>query len=280
MKTTSTKELALIANAIRADIIRMVNAAKCGHPAGPLGLAEIFSVLFFSEMDFDPKSPQKERDRFVLSNGHVCAGSYSAMAHAGYFPQEELLNFRKFGSPLQGHPSRKYLPFIDNSSGPLGEGLGIACGYAAALRLDNKPSRVYCVVSDGEHQEGSTWEAVLFASKYKLDNLVAIMDRNYIQIDGTTEDVMPLDSMEEKYRAFNWNVISIDGNSIPQILSALKQARDCKGKPTMIIANTTPGKGVSYMEKNYKWHGAAPKDDDAQKALAELAAERKKIESE
>lgn len=280
MKLGSTKELKLAANTMRADIVRMVTAAKCGHPAGPLGLAEIFSVLFFSEMDFDPKNPQKDRDRFVLSNGHVCAGFYSAASRAGYFSPDELLSFRKFGSPLQGHPSRKYLPFIDNSSGPLGEGLGIACGYAAALKIDSKPQRVYCVVSDGEHQEGSTWEAVLFAAKYKLDNLVAIMDRNYIQIDGNTEEVMPLDSIEEKYRAFNWNVLPIDGNDIQQILSALKQAKDCKGKPTIIVAKTTPGKGVSYMEKNYKWHGVAPKDDDAQKALAEIAEERKKIERE
>ena len=280
MKLESAKELKLMANTIRADIIRMTAAAKCGHPAGPLGLAEVFSVLFFSEMDFDPKNPQAERDRFVLSNGHVCAGSYSAMAHAGYFPPEQLPTFRKFGSPLQGHPSRKYFPFIDNSSGPLGEGLGIACGYAAALKLDGSSRRVYCVTSDGEHQEGSTWEAVLFAAKYKLDNLIAIMDRNYIQIDGNTEDVMPLDFVEEKYRSFNWNELTIDGNDVSQLLSALKQARDCKGKPTMIIAKTTPGKGVSYMEKNYKWHGVAPKDEDAHKALAELDAERKKIESE
>lgn len=280
MEQRSIKELKLIANTIRADIIRMVSAAKCGHPAGPLGLAEVFAALFFSQMDFDPKGPAASRDRFILSNGHACAGFYSAAAHAGFFPKEQLLTFRKFGSPLQGHPSRKYLPFVDNSSGPLGEGLGIACGYAAALKLDGKPQRVYCVVSDGEHQEGSTWEAVLFAAKYKLDNLVAILDRNYIQIDGNTEEVMPLDSIEAKYKAFNWNVITIDGNDVSQVLSALKQAKDCKGKPTMIIANTTPGKGVSYMEKNYKWHGVAPKDEDAKKALAELEEERKKIECE
>jgi len=280
MKLQSAKELSLMANTIRADIIRMVAAAGCGHPAGPLGLAEIFSALFFSEMDFDAKNPAAERDIFILSNGHACAGFYSAAAHAGYFPPEQLLSFRKFGSPLQGHPSRKYLPFVDNSSGPLGEGLGIACGYAAALKIDAKPQRVYCVVSDGEQQEGGTWEAVLFAAKYKLDNLVAIMDRNYIQIDGSTEEVMPLDSLEEKYRAFNWNVLSMDGNDIPQILFALEQAKNCKGKPTMIIAKTIPGKGVSYMERSHKWHGVAPKEEDAKKALAELAEERKKIENE
>lgn len=280
-KLKTEKELMLMANTIRQDVVRMVCAAKSGHVAGPLGLAEIFSVLFFSEMDFDVKNPKRDdRDRFVLSNGHTCAGSYSAMAHAGYFPASGLLNFRKLGSPLQGHPSRKYLPFVENSSGPLGEGLGIACGIACAMKLDGMAPRVYCVCSDGEHQEGSTWEAVMFAAKYKLDNLVAIMDRNYIQIDGNTEEVMPLHSIEEKYRAFNWNVISIDGNDVGEIMSALKKARECKGRPTMIVAKTVPGKGVSFMEKNYKWHGVPPKEEEAKKALSELEDERKKLEKE
>ncbi len=277
----SEKELKLIANTIRQDVVRMVAGANSGHTAGPLGLADIFSALFFSEMKFDPKKPKwADRDRFVLSNGHVCAGSYSAMAHAGYFPPSELVNFRKLGSPLQGHPSRKYLPFVENSSGPLGEGLGIACGIACAMKLDSRKSRIYCVCSDGEHQEGSTWEAVMFAAKYKLDNLVAIMDRNYIQIDGNTEDIMPLDSVEEKYRAFNWNVVSIDGNSIKEILAALKKAREFKGKPTMIVAKNIPGKGVSFMEKNYKWHGVPPKEEEAGKAIAELKSERERLEKE
>jgi len=280
MKLESAKELKLMANTIRADIIRMTAAAKCGHPAGPLGLAEVFSVLFFSEMDFDPKNPQAERDRFVLSNGHVCAGSYSAMAHAGYFPPEQLPTFRKFGSPLQGHPSRKYFPFIDNSSGPLGEGLGIACGYAAALKLDGSSRRVYCVTSDGEHQEGSTWEAVLFAAKYKLDNLIAIMDRNYIQIDGNTEEIMPLGDLAQKYRAFGWHAISVNGHDYKAIMHALEEARKTKGKPTMIIAETTPGKGVSFMENKYQWHGIPPKPEEAGKALAELDEERARIMKE
>jgi len=279
MKFGSVRELRLMANTIRQDVIRMLVPAASGHPAGPLGLAEIFSVLFFNEMRFKPDKPKwNARDRFVLSNGHCCPALYSAMARAGYFPIEETLSLRKIGSRFQGHPSKKWLAGIESSSGPLGEGLAIASGMALVGKMDKTEWRVYCVTSDGEHQEGSTWEAVMLASKYRLDNLVAICDRNYIQIDGNTEDVMPLGDMAKKYRASGWHAITVDGNDISALLSALAEARSTKGKPTMIIADTIPGKGVSFMEKNYKWHGAAPKEEDGQKAIAELEAERKRIE--
>ena len=281
MKLKTAKELRLMANTLRKDIISMLVPAASGHTAGPLGLADIFSILFFHEMNLDPKRPGwEERDRFVLSNGHVCAVLYSAMAEAGFFPVEELLTFRKLGSRLQGHPSRAKLPGIENSSGPLGEGLAIACGIALAGKADRKNWRVYCMTSDGEHQEGSTWEAVMLASKYRLDNLVAICDRNYIQIDGRTEDVMPLGDMAEKYRAFGWHAITVDGNGYEEIMSALEEARKTKGKPTMIIADTIPGKGVSFVEKDYKWHGKAPTKEEGDRALAEIAEERKRIEQE
>lgn len=281
MKLSSVKELRMMANTIRADIIRMLVPPASGHTAGPLGLADIFAVLYFSEMKFEPKNPKwEERDRFVLSNGHCAPVLYAAMARAGYFPIEETLTLRKIGSRFQGHPSRHWLPGIENSSGPLGEGLAIADGIALAGKLDKKNYRVYCVTSDGEHQEGSTWEAVMLAAKYKLDNLVAICDRNYIQIDGKTEDVMPLGDMAAKYRAFGWHAITVNGHDYKALMNALDEAKRTKGKPTMIIADTTPGKGVSFMENKYQWHGVAPKPEEAQKALAELEEERKRIESE
>lgn len=280
MKLASVKELRLMANTLRQDVIRMLVPAGSGHTAGPLGLAEIFSVLFFSEMEYRPSEPKWEgRDRFVLSNGHVCAILYSAMARAGYFPIEETLSFRKIGSRFQGHPSRHWMPEIENSSGPLGEGLAIASGIAAAGKLDGKQWRVYCVTSDGEHQEGSTWEAVMFAAKYKLDNLVAVCDRNYIQIDGNTEDVMPLGDLAEKYRAFGWHAISVDGHDCSALIAALEEAKRTKGKPTMIIAKTTPGKGVTFAEGKYEWHGRPPKQEEGDRALAELSEERKRIEA-
>jgi transketolase len=281
MKLNSTKELSLMANTLRQDIIRMLLPAGSGHSAGPLGLAEVFAVLFFNQMNYDPKNPfWEERDRLVLSNGHCAPVLYAAMARAGYFPIEETLTLRKLGSRFQGHPSRHWLP-VENSSGPLGEGLAIAAGIALAGKLDMKEGKnwkVYCVTSDGEHQEGATWEAVMFAAKYKLDNLIAICDRNYIQIDGNTEDVMPLGDLAEKYRAFGWNAIVVDGNSIDELIAGFEKARGTAGKPTMIIANTVPGKGVSFMENNYKWHGVAPKPQEAQKALEELEEQRRKIE--
>jgi transketolase len=244
-------------------------------------MADIFSILFFHEMNYNAKEPNWEgRDRFVLSNGHICPILYSAMARAGFFPLEELSTLRKLGSRLQGHPSRGKLPGIENSSGPLGEGLAIACGMALAGKMDNKGWRVYCATSDGEHQEGSTWEAVMLAAKYKLDNLVAVCDRNYIQIDGKTEDVMPLGDLAEKYRSFGWHAIEVGGHDYPGVLRALAEARATKGKPTMIVAKTVPGKGVSFAENDYKWHGVTPKSDEGKAALFELEAERKKLEAE
>ena len=280
MKTLETiKDLKLMANAIRMDIVNMLTEAGSGHPAGPLGLAEIFTVLYFREMHYKADGTNGGNDdRLVLSNGHVCPVLYSAMAHAGYFPLEELMTLRKFGSRLQGHPSRVSMPGIANSSGPLGQGLSIACGYALAKRLDRDVGRIYCVTSDGEHDEGNTWEAVLFAAKYKLDNLVQIIDRNYIQIDGRTEDVMPLDPLDEKYRAFGWNAIYIDGHDFEALLKAFEEARKTKGKPTVIIANTVPGKGVSFMERFYEWHGKPPSKEQGMKAIKQLLIEKKKIE--
>ena len=279
MKLGTIKELSLMANTLRQDAIRMLEPACSGHTAGPLGLADIFSILYFHEMKLDPKKPDwPGRDRFVLSNGHVCAILYAAMARAGFFPIEETLTFRKLGSKFQGHPSRSKLPGIENSSGPLGEGLAIASGIAAAGKLDKAKWRVYCMTSDGEHQEGSTWEAVMFAAKYKLDNLVAFCDRNFIQIDGGTEEVMPLGDLAAKYREFGWHAIEVDGHDYKEIMAALEEARKTKGKPTMIVAKTVPGKGVSFVEGKYEWHGKPPKPEEAEKALAELAAERKRIE--
>jgi transketolase len=281
MKLKTAKELMLMANDMRSDVVRMLVPAASGHTAGPLGMADVFSVLFFHEMKYNAAQPKWEgRDRFVLSNGHICPILYSAMARAGFFPLDELMTLRKLGSRLQGHPSMAKLPGIENSSGPLGEGLAIACGMALAGKTDKADWRVYCATSDGEHQEGSTWEAVMLAAKYKLDNLVAVCDRNYIQIDGNTEDVMPLLDMAEKYRAFGWHAIEVNGHDYAALMAALDEARRTKGKPTMIIANTVPGKGVKMFENNYKWHGVAPKPEEAAKALAELEAERTRLEAE
>ena len=281
MKLESIKQLKIMANSMRSDVVRMLVPAESGHTAGPLGMADVFSILFFHEMKYKADQPNwEERDRFVLSNGHICPILYSAMARAGYFPLEELSTLRKLGSRLQGHPSRLKLPGIENSSGPLGEGLAIACGMALAGKTDKTEWRIYCAMSDGEHQEGSTWEAVMLAAKYKLDNLVAICDRNYIQIDGNTEDIMPLSDMAEKYRAFGWHAITVDGHDYAALIAALDEARATKGKPTMIIAKTVPGKGVSFAENNYKWHGVTPKPDEGKLALDELEAARKRLEQE
>ncbi|MCX6772984.1 MAG: transketolase [Candidatus Micrarchaeota archaeon] len=281
MKLNTTKELRLMANTIRQDVIRMLLPAQSGHTAGPLGLADIFSILYFHEMKYDVNKPDwSERDRFVLSNGHVAPILYAAMARAGYFPIEETLTLRKLGSRFQGHPSRHWIPAIENSSGPLGEGLAIASGIALAGKMDKKSWRVYCVTSDGEHQEGSTWEAVMFAAKYKLDNLVVLCDRNFIQIDGNTEDIMPLGDMAAKYRSFGWNAVTINGHDYAALMKALDDAKKMKGRPTMIIAETTPGKGVSFAENKFEWHGRAPNKEEAEKMFAELGEERKRIEAE
>ena len=256
---TELEALAEKANEIRQTIVEMLIAAGSGHTAGPLGMADIFATLYFHILKHDPSQPEwPERDRLVLSNGHIVPVHYATMAHAGYFPVEECLTLRKFGSRLQGHPERLRLSGLETTSGPLGEGLAQAAGMAYALRMDKKPNRVYCVVSDGEQEEGNTWEAAMFAGKYKLAGLTAIMDRNNIQIDGMTEDIMPLEPLADKYRAFNWHVLEVNGNDIAAFITAVEEAKAIYEKPTIIIAHTIPGKGVKEIEFDYRWHGVPP----------------------
>ncbi len=269
------------ANLIRRDIVDMLEEAGSGHSAGPLGMADIFTALYFHIINHDPKNPHWEhRDRVVLSNGHICPVLYAALARAGYFPLKELQTLRKLGSRLQGHPHRGSLPGVETTSGPLGCGLSQAIGMALAAKLDGKKHRIYCLMSDGEQDEGNTWEAVMFAGKNKLSNITAIMDRNNIQIDGFTEDVMPLESLREKYEAFNWHVIDISGHNFPSIIGAVAEAQAVFERPTMIIAHTIPGKGVSFMENNYLWHGMPPNREQARQAIRELRTLWGKIEAE
>lgn len=285
------KELEEIANRIRQSLIESLVAAGSGHSAGPLGMADIFTTLYFHVLNHDPKNPGwEERDRLILSNGHITPIRYSAMAHAGYFPLEELKTLRKFGSRLQGHPERERLPGVETTSGPLGSGLGQAAGYAYAARMDGKKFRVYCIMSDGEQEAGNTWESAMFAGKYKLSNLTAIIDRNNIQIDGMTENIMPLEPLRAKYEAFNWHVLEVDGHNIEEFVDAVEKAKAIYEKPTVIIAHTIPGKGVDYMEFRYEWHGsppgtiepkgAPPKAEQAKAALKQLRTLGGKIKSE
>jgi len=269
------------AEEIRETIIRMLVAAGSGHTAGPLGMADIFTALYFHTLKHDPKNPDwEERDRIVLSNGHICPLLYATLAHAGYFPVEECLTLRKFDSRLQGHPERMRLPGLETTSGPLGEGLAQASGMAYALRMDGKKSHVYCLMSDGEQQEGNTWEAAMFAGKHKLSNLTAIMDRNNIQIDGMTEDVMPLEPIADKYRAFNWHVLEVNGNDITAFITAVEEAKAIYEKPTLIIAHTIPGKGVPEIEFDYRWHGKPPTTEEGKRFLKELRTLGGKIAAE
>ena len=269
------------ATKMRELIIDTLLEAGSGHSAGPLGLTDIFTSFYFHILHHDPKNPDwPDRDRLVLSNGHCCPVRYVAMAMSGYFPTDELKTLRKINSRLQGHPHRTVLPGVETTSGPLGEGLSQAIGIALAGKLDNKQYYVYCVTSDGEHQEGNTWEAMMFAGKMRMNNLICIIDRNNIQIDGTTEDVMPLEPFADKYKAFNWHVIEVDGNNINAFINAIEEAKAITEKPTVIIANTIPGKGVSFMEKDYTWHGNPPNKEQAAKALAELRTLEGKITSE
>ena len=271
MEKLGIKDIQLKANDIREDIIKMLLEAKSGHSAGPLGMADVFSCLYFNILNHDPKNPSMEnRDRLVLSCGHICPVLYAALAESGYFPKEELMTLRKLGSRLQGHPHNLSLPGIENSSGPLAQGLSQAVGMALAAKMDHCQNRIYCICSDGEQDEGQIWEALMFAGKNHLHNLTVILDRNNIQIDGNTEDVMPLEPLRDKYQAFNFHVIEIDGHNYQAIIDACNEAKAIFEKPVMIIAHTIPGKGVPFMEGDYKWHGSPPNAEQAKEALHDL----------
>ena len=272
------RTLKLHANDIRQGIIRSLVEAGSGHSAGPLDMADIFAALYFHILRHNPSDPEwADRDRLLLSCGHIAPVRYSAMAYAGYFPIEELTTLRKFGSRLQGHPERMRLPALETTSGPLGEGLAQGAGMALAAKMDEAQWRTYVVTSDAEHQCGLHWEAVMTAAKFKLDNLTCIIDRNFIQIDGSTEDVMPLEPLAEKYRAFNWEVFQCDGNDITEFIATMDRAKDIRGKPQVVIAHTLPGKGVAFMEGDYRWHGKPPDRRQADDALSELAAQRESM---
>ncbi len=278
----SIERLELIANDIREDIIRMLEHAGSGHSAGPLGLADIFTALYFDVMKHDPKnSDWEERDMLLLSNGHCVPVRYATMAHAGYFDKKELLTLRRFGSRLQGHPERTRLPGMETTSGPLGCGLSQACGMALALRMNKELNRyVYVIMGDGELDEGNIWEAAMLGGKEKLGNVIGIIDRNNIQIDGPTEQVMPLDDLKAKWEAFGWHVLEINGNDIDAVIDACAMARAIQDMPVMIIAHTIPGKGVDFMENDFHWHGAPPNREQAKLALHELRTLGGKIRGE
>lgn len=272
------------ANDIRQSIIEMLLTAGSGHTAGPLGMADVFTALYFAILRHNPKDPQwTERDRLILSNGHICPVLYAAMAHAGYFPVTELLSLRKFGSRLQGHPHKEWLPMVESSSGPLGSGLSQTVGMALADRIDRGRSSdryFYCLMGDGELDEGQNWEAIMLAGKEKLRNVIAIIDRNNIQIDGFTEDVMPLELLKAKWESFNWHVQEINGHDFNEISNAVDEAKAIFEKPSVIIARTIPGKGVSEFERKYEWHGKPPNKEEASMALKELRTLGGKIKSE
>ncbi|MBI2506875.1 MAG: transketolase [Candidatus Colwellbacteria bacterium] len=278
------------ANEVRESIIEMLTEAGSGHSAGPLGMADVFTAFYFHILNHDPKNPDwPERDRLILSNGHICPVRYAAMAHAGYFPIKELKTLRKINSRLQGHPHRTALPGVETTSGPLGSGLSQAAGAALAAKLNNKSYRVYCFMSDGEQDAGNTWEAAMFIGKNRLSNLTALIDRNNIQIDGYTEKIMPLEPLKEKYEAFGWHVLEIDGHNFEEIVDAVNMAKAIHEEPTVIIAHTIPGKGVSFMENEYLWHGLppgkgpgdiVPQEEQAKVALKELRTLGGKIRSE
>ena len=264
---------------VRMGVIKSTLAAKSGHPGGSLSIADILTYLYFEEMNIDPKNPKMEnRDRFVLSKGHAAPGLYSVLANRGYFEVEELETLRHLGSRLQGHPDMKNIPGVDMSSGSLGQGISTACGMALSSKHFNSGFRVYTIVGDGEAEEGQVWEAAMFAAAKKLDNLVAFIDFNGLQIDGSVEEVNSPAPFDTKFEAFGWNVITIAGHNFQEIESALNAARECKGKPTAIIAKTTKGKGVSYMENQVSWHGAAPNAEQAEIALGELEAQLAELE--
>ncbi|MEX0672462.1 MAG: transketolase [Candidatus Paceibacterota bacterium] len=275
--------LELQANEIRKDLIEMLLASGSGHSAGPLGMADIFTALYFQVLKHDPSDPEwSDRDRLILSNGHIAPIRYVTMHHAGYdITKEELGTLRKIGSKLEGHPSYKRMHALETSSGPLGEGVSQAAGMAHAAQMDGREYdfHVWCLTSDGEHEEGMTWEAIMYAAKYRLNNLTVIIDRNNIQIDGVTEDIMPLESLKEKYESFNWTVLEMNGHDMHEIVSTLEEAKAIQQSPVCIIANTVPGKGVDFMEQDYKWHGNPPDKEQAKEALKQLRSLGDKIEA-
>lgn len=268
----SVQELQYTAKSIRCSVVRAITAAGSGHTGGSLGLADMFATLYFHEMKHRPSEPEWEgRDRLVLSIGHVAPVLYATLAHAGYFPVEELLSLRKLGSRLQGHPGRDHgLPGLELSAGSLGQGLSVAVGMAITAKMDAKSWRVYCVLGDGELQEGSVWEAAMSASHHKLNNLIAIVDRNGLQIDGKNADVMEIEPLADKWKAFGWNVLECDGNNISALIETFGQVKNESDKPTIILAHTLMGKGVSAIENDYKWHGRAPSPEEAVLFLSEL----------
>ena len=273
MNPTLKKELSVAACKIRIGAIEAVHAAKSGHPGGSLSAADILAYLYFNEMNIDPANPEKaDRDKFVLSKGHAAPALYAALAEKGFFDKDILKTLRKFGSILQGHPDMKHIPGIDMSTGSLGQGFSAACGIALAGKIDAKDYRVYSIIGDGESEEGQIWEAAMFGAHYKLDNLVAIVDNNGLQIDGKVTDVMNPTPLDEKFAAFGWNVLVIDAHDFEQIAAACKAARECKGKPTAVICKSVKGKGVSFMENQVGWHGKAPNKEQYEAAVAELTA--------
>ena len=279
MKLTDIKELKKIANNIRISIIEQVYEAGSGHPGGALSIADIMAVLYFNQMNIDSKDEKSNlRDRLVLSKGHAVAALYGALAEKGYIEKEELKTFRKLGSRLQGHPDMEKLPGLDMSTGSLGQGLSIANGMAIASKMDSLGCRIYCILGDGEIEEGQIWEAAMTANKYHLDNLCVILDFNGLQIDGTVEEVKALDCLRSKWESFGFNVISCDGNDIEMLISSFEQAKQTKGMPSIIIAETVKGKGVSFMENKAEWHGKAPNEKEYNRAMKELKLEADKIE--
>lgn len=265
------KGLNEIANVIRKDIVSMICKSKSGHPGGSLSAVEILTALYFDQMNIDPTNPKMEdRDRFVLSKGHAAPALYATLSERGYFDKEELNHLRQIGSMLQGHPDMKKIPGVEMSTGSLGQGFSVACGMAMVAKLDNAPWNVYALLGDGEVQEGIIWEAAMSAAHYKLDNMIAFLDYNGLQIDGDVESVMNINPIEDKFKTFGWNVITIDGHDFDQIFAALDMAKDTVDKPTMIIAKTIKGKGVSFMENQASWHGSAPSEEQFQQALSEL----------
>ncbi len=265
------KALEKTAAEVRVGVVKAIHNAGSGHPGGSLSAADIVTALYFSEMNADPKNPKMEgRDKFILSKGHAGPVQYSALALKGYFPVEDFMTLRKLGSKFQGHPDMNKVPGIEMSTGSLGQGFAAAGGMAIANKLNNDPGRIYVLLGDGEIQEGIVWEAAMSAAHYKLDNMVGILDYNGLQIDGRNEDVMTVAPVADKFRAFGWNVLEINGHDFEEILDAFAKARECKGKPTMIVAKTVKGKGVSFMEDNAGWHGKAPNDEETEQAVAEL----------